>query len=106
MKKGIPSVFPFFRRLRAVACAALSACVFALAVLSVQFMLPASEALAQLDAEAGLAKCVENGWKVNAKYKTCDVHVLKSQIRDGTIDRLQYWTGLPDGVPLVAQELF
>ena len=91
MKKGVPSVFPFFRRLRAVACAALSACALALAVLSVQFMLPASEALAQLDAEAGLAKCVENGWKVNAKYKTCDVHVLKSQIRDGTIDRLQYW---------------
>ena len=92
MKKGVPSVFPFFRRLRAVACAALSACALVLAVLVVQFFVPASEALAQLDAEAGLAKCKEAGWQVNAKYKTCGIGVLRSQIRDGSIDRLQWWT--------------
>ena len=109
MKRGVPSVPPpcrlpggFARR----AAAALSACALVLAVLVVQFFVPASEALAQLDAEAGLAKCRAAGWDVNAKYKTCGIGVLRSQIRDGSIDRLQVVDGLPDGVPLVAQELF
>ena len=94
MKRSIPRTFLLCRRPGGFvrrAAAALSACAVALAVLAAQFLLPASEAVAQLDAEAALAKCRAAGWKVSNKHKTCAIGVLRSQIRDGSIDRLLWW---------------